>query len=83
MDLTAVEVMHRSVQTVSPALTLAELERALVERRVSGFPVVDDDDQVVGVVTRADIVRKLHLEHEAAERISDYHSDASGFTKNC
>ena len=70
--------MHRSVHTVSPALSLAELERALVEREVSGFPVVDGD-LVVGVVTRADIVRKLYLEHESAERTSDYFCDASGF----
>jgi hypothetical protein len=39
MDLTAAEVMRRSVTSVPSTLPLPELERAFIELRVSGFPV--------------------------------------------
>lgn len=78
MDLIASEVMRRSIQTVSARLPLPELERAFIQKGVSGFPVVDGD-QVVGVVSRTDIVRQLELERQSATRTSDYYRDASGF----
>lgn len=78
MDLIASEVMRRSVQTVSADLPLPELERAFVQKGISGFPVVDGE-QVIGVVSRMDIVRELDLEHQTAKRTSDYYRDASGF----
>jgi predicted transcriptional regulator len=78
MDLVATQVMRRSVQTVPANLPLPDLERAFVESGVTGFPVVDGE-QLVGVVSRSDIVRQLDLEHETAERTSDFYCDAAGF----
>ena len=59
-------------------MALPELERAFVRAKVSGFPVVDGD-QVVGVVSRSDIVHQLDLEHQTAQRTSDYYCDTGGF----
>jgi CBS domain-containing protein len=78
MDMVATEVMRRSIQTVPTTMRLPELERAFIQANVSGFPVVEED-KVVGVVSRSDIVRQLNLEHETAERTSDFYSDAGGF----
>lgn len=78
MDLIATELMRRVVQTVPASMPLPELERAFVESRVSGFPVVDGD-QVVGVVSRSDIVRQLDLERQTAQRTSDFYRDDTGF----
>jgi len=78
MDITALEIMRRNVETVPPGMSLPDLEQALLKARVSGFPVVDGD-QVVGVVSRFDIVRQLDVEREAATRTSDFYRDASGF----
>jgi CBS domain-containing protein len=78
VDLIASEVMRRSVQTVPCSLPLPELERAFLQAGVSGFPVVEGD-QVVGVVSRSDIVRQLSLERQTATRTSDFYHDASGF----
>ena len=44
--------------TVEPLTPLKEVARLLVERRVSGVPVVDDDGTVVGVVSEGDILVK-------------------------
>lgn len=78
MDMTAGEVMRRCVQTVSPSMSLPELGRAFVRAGVWGFPVVDND-RVVGVVSRTDIVRQLESEHQIAKHTSDFYQDASGF----
>ncbi len=56
--------MSREVVTVSPSTPIKEVARLLVERRISGLPVVDDDGSVIGVVSEGDIVAK---ERGAAE----------------
>ena len=78
MDMIATEVMRRSVRSVDASMPLPDLERAFVQAGVSGFPVIDGD-QVVGVVSRSDIVRQLDLEHQTAKRTSDFYCDADGF----
>lgn len=52
------DVMTREVVTVPPGASLKEAARLLVEHRISGLPVVDDGDHVLGVVSEADIVEK-------------------------
>ena len=78
MDMIASEVMRRCVQTVSPRMSLPELERAFVRAGVWGFPVVEGDE-LVGVVSRSDIVEQLDVEHQTAQRTSDFYRDANGF----
>jgi CBS domain-containing protein len=78
MDLLVKEIMQRNVRTIAPWVTLPELEQALLTERVSGFPVVDKGE-LVGIVSRSDIVRQLFLEHHAAASTSDFYFDDSGF----
>jgi CBS domain-containing protein len=78
MDLLVKEIMQRNVRTIAPWVTLPELEQALLKERVSGFPFVDKGE-LVGIVSRSDIVRQLFLEHHAAESTSDFYFDDSGF----
>lgn len=61
---TASDVMTREVFTVKVSTSLEELGRAFSEKRVSGFPVVDDDGNLVGVVTESDLIhqnQRLHI----------------------
>ncbi|MDW7709070.1 MAG: CBS domain-containing protein [Deferrisomatales bacterium] len=61
---TAREIMTRDVHTVPPELSLQDLARAFDERRVSGFPVLDGDGKLVGVVTETDLIhqnQRLHI----------------------
>jgi CBS domain-containing protein len=78
MDLTAGQVMRRGISTVPKTLPLPALERAFVDCGVSGFPVVDGEE-LVGVVSRTDVVRQLSSEQELAARTSDFYRDAEGF----
>jgi CBS domain-containing protein len=52
------DVMTKDVVTVRPWTPLKEVARLMVERRVSGLPVVDEDGSVIGVVSEGDILVK-------------------------
>jgi len=78
MALRAEDVMQPKIRTVRAELPLIELERAFLEAKVSGFPVVEKG-RLVGVVSRSDVVRHLVAEQTLAELQSDYYCDLSGF----
>jgi CBS domain-containing protein len=78
MELLVKQIMKRNVQTIAPDVTLPELEKAFVNEGVSGFPVVEEGE-LVGIVSRSDVVRQLFLEHHAAETTSDFYFDSDGF----
>ena len=74
------DVMQIRVHAVAPEMPLAELEQEFINKRVSGFPVVEAD-QLVGVVSRSDIVRQLGVERQLAENTSDFYWDRTGFNE--
>jgi CBS domain-containing protein len=78
MALLAKNIMRSKVRTVSPDTSLPDLERALLEARRTGFPVVERG-RLVGVVSHSDIVRKLATEQSYAEYMSDFHRNVGGF----
>ncbi len=53
------EVMHSPVFTVAPGDPLAEAARQMLDNRIGGLPVVDDDGQIVGILTETDLLRAL------------------------
>ena len=62
--LKAKDIMTVNVVTAKPETTVEELARLLIEHKISGVPVVDGDDQLVGVVTENDLIKKnarLHI----------------------
>jgi CBS domain-containing protein len=78
IKLNARDLMQIRVHSVSPDMSLSELEREFINQRVSGFPVVENG-QLVGVVSRADVVRQLQVERRLAETTSDFYWDRAGF----
>jgi CBS domain-containing protein len=54
---TAREAMTSPAVTVSPHRDVAQAARLMVERRINRLPVVSEDGGLVGIVTRADLVR--------------------------
>jgi CBS domain-containing protein len=57
----ALDVMVRDVVTVRPDDTVAEAVQLLAEHDVSALPVVDIDDNVVGVISEADLVHREEI----------------------
>src|SRR5829696_7997762 len=53
-----IDVMCRDVVSVSPQTSIKEVARLLVEREISGVPVVGEEGRVLGVVSEGDIVFK-------------------------
>lgn len=52
------DVMTRNVITIKEDQTRENAARLLTQHRISGLPVVNDDGQVVGVVTEYDVIAK-------------------------
>lgn len=80
MTLTARDVMSPKVSSVSPEMSLPDLERALIDERLSGFPVVEHG-RLVGIVSRSDVVRQLCVEQTMAENLSDFYADPVGIVQ--
>jgi len=53
------DMMTRDVITVSPDTSLKEVGQMLKEKRISGVPVVDSTERIVGIITITDILRLL------------------------
>ncbi|MFF8811394.1 CBS domain-containing protein [Streptomyces pactum] len=59
------DVMTGEVVRAHPDTPSAEIARLLTRHRIGGLPVVDDDDKVMGVVSRTDLIRR----HAAGDRL--------------
>lgn len=54
----AKDVMTRSVVSVGPNDTIARAIRLMLQKRISGLPVIDSFDRLVGIVTEGDFLRR-------------------------
>jgi CBS domain-containing protein len=61
------DVMTRSVVTVRPETTVADAISILVRRGFTSLPVVDDQGELVGIVSEADIVGDRFAEVASTE----------------
>ncbi|MBN3752222.1 CBS domain-containing protein [Paraburkholderia sp. Tr-20389] len=57
----AIDVMTTSVVFAHPDTTVQEAARALVEKHISGMPVVDDKGELVGMVTEGDLLHRAEI----------------------
>jgi CBS domain-containing protein len=64
MEPTVKDVMTTSVVSIKKDASFREMAAALREYRVSAFPVVDTDGEVIGVVSEADMLTKEALGSE-------------------
>lgn len=73
--LNAGALMQSDPRTVPPDMTLVNLERLFLSTRFTGFPVVNED-RLIGVISRSDIIRALATERSRAEQLSDFYCGA-------
>jgi CBS domain-containing protein len=53
------EVMSKDPITISPEKTLTQAARVMHDKSVHRLPVLDESGQVIGILTRGDIVRAM------------------------
>jgi CBS domain-containing protein len=64
----AMDIMTTEVITVAPTTSVQEVAKLLSERGISGVPVVDGDNQVVGILSEGDL---LHRAETGTERVRE------------
>ena len=62
MNATVKDVMSTHVIAVRRTAAYKEIAAMLHSQRVSAFPVIDEDNKVIGVVSEADLLAKVALE---------------------
>ena len=57
----AKDVMTHTVATVRPDTPIAEAIHKMVDGRISGLPVLDEQNHIVGILTEGDLLRRSEL----------------------
>jgi predicted transcriptional regulator len=70
------DLMNPDIMTVADEMTTEELARYLIEREISGAPVVDREGHLIGVVSMTDIGRNMAEPSDfESSRSSDFYRD--------
>lgn len=73
MTLNIKDIMNRAVHTVSPDDTFDEACSLLLRQHISGLPVVDHEQRLVGIITENDLLNVLvGGGEEGSYRVADY-----------
>lgn len=75
MRVFAKDIMETNVKTVRFDLPFADLERRFVDDDVSGFPVVDSDQTILGVVSASDVLQRVCEERRDVEMTTAFYND--------
>ena len=57
-DLKAKEIMTVDVKTVKKDDTVSDVAKMLIQDKIGGLPVVDEDNKVIGIISETDILKK-------------------------
>ena len=55
------DVMTTNVVSVSPDNSVKRVARIMLDKHVSGLPVVDDEGNLVGLISEGDLLRRSEL----------------------
>src|ERR1700739_74828 len=55
------QIMTRPVITVTPETTIIEAANTMLQRHVSGLPVVDAAGKLVGIISEGDFIRRSEI----------------------
>src|SRR5689334_8816681 len=62
------QIMTKPVITVTPETTIFEAANIMLRNHVSGLPVVDASDKLVGIVSEGDFLRRSEIGTERRRR---------------
>ncbi len=74
MEILVEDIMTDRVETIKPDMLIGQLAHIMLRRGFNGFPVVEEDDKLIGIVTFTDLFHLLHgvdhdLFYETAETL--------------
>jgi CBS domain-containing protein len=55
------QIMTRSVITVTPETSVVEAANLMLQRHISGLPVVNSADRLVGIISEGDFIRRSEI----------------------
>lgn len=81
------DIMSTKVVTVSPSTSVRDIAGLMVEKHVSGLPVLNDNGTLVGIVSEGDLLRRPEIGTQKHRRrwvsfFSGVDSQAREFTKS-
>ncbi|PAV08320.1 hypothetical protein ASJ82_03330 [Methanosphaera cuniculi] len=53
------EIMTKDVKTMSYKDTIIDAASVMIKDKIGGLPIIDDDEQIIGMITEGDVVSKL------------------------
>ncbi len=59
LGTTAEEIMSKPPKIVTPNSTIEDLASLMIDRRMNPLPVVDEENKLIGIVSRSDIIRMM------------------------
>jgi len=62
--LKARDIMSVKVVTVGPSTSVRDIAALMVEKGVSGLPVVDDNEKLLGMISEGDLLRRKEIHTE-------------------
>ena len=57
----AIDVMTRDIVAAPPEVTVQDIARVMINHRISGIPIIDQDRRLVGIVTEGDLLRRVEI----------------------
>jgi CBS domain-containing protein len=83
----AKDIMSSPVVTVTPDASVADVAALLLEKRISGVPVVDSTGQIAGIISEGDLLRRVETNTQRhrphwLEVLLGRSGDASSFIKS-
>ncbi|MEZ5843692.1 MAG: CBS domain-containing protein [Hyphomicrobiaceae bacterium] len=64
----AQDVMTRNVATVKADAAVREIAALMVEKHISGLPVVDESGRIVGIISESDLMHRAEVGTEAKRK---------------
>jgi CBS domain-containing protein len=55
------QIMTRQVITIAAGASIVDAANIMLDKHISGLPVVDDDGKVVGIVSQGDFIRRAEI----------------------
>ncbi|NOR25022.1 MAG: CBS domain-containing protein [Desulforhopalus sp.] len=61
------DIMTKPPVTGAPGMTIGSISALFADKQINRLPIVDDNEQPVGIVTRTDLAHSLHVFGEMSE----------------